>query len=71
MEEIKKSLEDAGCSEDCIRSFLAYKNNGEDGKAVRLLEKHRNELLRELHESQRKIDCLDYISWQMKKEGYL
>lgn len=70
-QKIAQNMMDAGCSENCIRSFIELCTRGETVKAGRILEKQRKELLKELHESQRKIDCLDYLCWCMKKEGRL
>ncbi len=49
-----RNLRDAGCGEEGIRQFL------------RLLSAHRSALLERLHTSQRQIDCLDYLIYQME-----
>ncbi len=69
--EISETMEEAGCSDDCIRRFFECKDKGEMRKADRVLEEQRKELLKELHESQRKIDCLDYLRWEMEKKKSL
>lgn len=66
--EIRENLTDAGCSESCIRSFLDYRDKGDIREADRILEAQRKELLEELHKSQKRIDCLDYLRWCMDQE---
>ena len=33
-----------------------------------MLRKHRCGLMDSLHESQERVDCLDFLVWQMEKE---
>ena len=57
----------AGCVDreaGCIRACICA---GEFDAARRLLRRHRAALLDELHRSQRQIDCLDYIVYQIDK----
>ncbi|MDO5144703.1 MAG: hypothetical protein Q4E72_08940 [bacterium] len=68
-EAIAQNLRDAGCDECLIEQFLA----GEMSlcSQLRLLEKHRCCLLRKLHSTQKQIDCLDFLLWQMKRGARL
>lgn len=67
IEQITENLQAAGCSEECIQEFLAQYECGCQSKCDRLLSRQRRELLENLHQEQRKIDCLDYLVYQMKK----
>ncbi|MCD8223387.1 MAG: hypothetical protein LUC99_00790 [Clostridiales bacterium] len=66
---IIQNMKDAGCGEACIREFLTEYRQGKQKNCDMVLSRHRRELLDQLHQEQRKIDCLDYLSYQMKKGG--
>ncbi|MCC8137932.1 MAG: hypothetical protein LIO76_07710 [Clostridiales bacterium] len=67
-EAIIQNMKDAGCDEACIREFLLEYRQGEKKKCDMLLNRHRRRLLDQLHREQKKIDYLDYLSYQMKKQ---
>ena len=72
---VVKNLEDAGCKPDIISKFLAYRDAGRTRDSLRVLALHRASLLDELHASQDKLNCLDYLIYQIrkdmsKKQGY-
>ena len=60
-----RNLKDAGCSESDIQRFLKLGQAGRRRDQLRLLTMHRATLLDQLHVSQRQIDCLDYLIYQM------
>ena len=60
-----RNLKDAGCSETDIQRFLQLGQEGKQREQLRLLTMHRALLLDQLHVSQRQIDCLDYLVYQM------
>lgn len=68
LKRLKQNLSDAGCcneaSEDIIRMCEA--GNMED--ALRIMRKDRCRLMDELHESGRKVDCLDFLIRTTEKE---
>ncbi len=66
-ERIVQNLKDADCEEELIRKFTDELDNGRVKQALRLLEEHRVDLLERYHESQRSIDCLDYLVFQIEK----
>ena len=41
--------------------------SGKMAEGLKLLAVHRRSLLNHLHEEQKRIDCLDYLVWQMEK----
>lgn len=66
-EDIIQNLRDAGCSEKDIASYLECVKSGREPESFQLLKKQRSRLLDTVHEEQKKIDCLDYLVYQMKK----
>ncbi|MCC8051518.1 MAG: hypothetical protein LIP10_12835 [Clostridiales bacterium] len=67
-EAIIQNMKDAGCDDACIQEFLLEYRQGEKKKCDMLLSRHRRGLLERLHQEQKKIDCLDYLSYQMKRQ---
>lgn len=65
---IIQNLKDAGCDQTTIQIFLDDLHSGKMSKGVRLLEKYRRTLLDVLHQSQAKIDCLDYLLFMLQKQ---
>ena len=64
--EMVRTLQDAGCDEEQIRRFLQFLANDRRRDAQRLLRKHRQALLDRCHAEEHKIDCLDYLTYQME-----
>lgn len=62
-----ENLTDAGCTTDFIEKFMTEWNKDSKNKGLRLLETHRRSLLETLHQAQRRIDCLDYLAYQLQK----
>lgn len=69
--QIVQNLKDAGCTNDFIQAFMASLEQGKASDGVKLLQKHRRFLLDSTHEWQKKIDCLDYLIYQMKESENL
>lgn len=67
-EAVVQNLKDAGCSEEKIAAFMKEFHGERMKEAVRVLEIQRCSLLEELHASQKKIDCLDYLVYQIEKQ---
>lgn len=66
-EDILQNLKDADCSSEFIEEFFKLKKYGHSKLLVQLLFKHKNYLLENLHKAQRKIDCLDYLIFQINR----
>lgn len=62
-----QNLEDAGCTADFIKNFMTKWNHGKKNEELRLLETHRRSLLDTLHQDQKRIDCLDFLVYQLQK----
>ena len=64
-----RNLKDAGCSEADIQRFLKLGQAGRRRDQLQILATHRAALLEQLHASQRQIDCLDYLVYQMSSRS--
>ena len=60
------NLEDAGCNPEFAERFLALEQSGQYREQLRLLSDHRRQLLDRLHREERRIDCLDYLVYQIE-----
>ena len=67
-ETVIQNLEDAGCSAEFIQKYLEISASGGTSVRLRLLESQRKEVLGQLHAEQRKLDCLDYLRYQLQKD---
>lgn len=61
-DKITQNLKDAGCKKLLIEQILALDLK----EQLKLLAKHRANLLDELHKNQKQIDCLDYLVFNLK-----
>ena len=60
------NLEDAGCKECDIECFLNEFSKGNKEESLKVLMKHRKALLDSIHADQKRIDCLDYLIYQIQ-----
>lgn len=58
---------DAGCSREKITDICRLYDAEQMQEVMRMLRKHRCLLMNELHKSQEKVDCLDYLVRQLDK----
>ena len=66
--EMTQALRDAGCDEAAATELVKLYNEGQTAKAQKLLSRHRKELLDGIHAEERKISCLDYLLYNMRKD---
>lgn len=66
---LRQNLLDAGCSGDMIRRCMDLAGKQECGELLRILACHRRELLNAVHQNEKQIDCLDYLVYQIEKQG--
>ncbi len=66
-EAVIQNLKDAGCNEDTIDRFMECMKNGASKEQLRILSQHRRELLDKIHIEQKRIDCLDYLVYQIER----
>lgn len=67
-EAIIQNLMDAGCDSTTISAFVEDIHAEKIAEGLKLLAVHRRSLLDELHREQKRIDCLDYLVYKMKKQ---
>ena len=65
---VKNNLLDAGCSEDSAIMVERLCSEGRLDDALHQMRVIRCDLMEELHQSQRKVDCLDHLIRQTEKE---
>lgn len=66
-EAVIQNLKDAGCGPDIIEDFLFYFDRNQIEKQLELLEAHRKQLLNIVHMEEKRICCLDYLVYQIKR----
>ena len=64
-----RNLKDAGCGPLLIEKILALHESGNIREELRLLAAQRSGLLEKVHAAQKKVDCLDYLVFNMKQEN--
>ena len=65
---IKCNLMDAGCSDESASFVNGLVQTGRLTDALHEMKVIRCDLMDALHQSQRKVDCLDYLKKKKKKE---
>jgi hypothetical protein len=64
---VVQNLKDAGCDENTIADFMQKLRQGNELEGLKILQLHRRFLLNQLHDEQKKIDCLDYLVYKISK----
>ena len=67
LEKIIINMRDAGCTGEDIRKAEQLYDRGDTDALLRCFRKCRCDLMEELHNSQRKVDCLDFLIRQTEK----
>ena len=67
-EETVICLKDCGCDERTAEQFLAYEKEDRTKDQIRLLNKSRRSLMDDLHKSQKKVDCIDFIIRELEQK---
>ncbi len=68
LERIKQNLSDVRCPEETARNILRMCKAGNLDGALQMMKKDRCRLIDEMHESGRKVDCLDILIRSTEKE---
>ena len=53
---------------EMVAEFMKLGIAGNRQNQLKLLEQHRKRLLEKVHTNEKRIDCLDYLVFQMNKE---
>ena len=65
---VEQNLEDAGCTKDFIKHYMSLQDHGKEKEQVEILEGYRKELVKQMHDVQEKLDCLDYLLFYKRKQ---
>lgn len=65
---VLQNLTDAGCTDEMVEKFMALQDSEDEEQQIRLLSGHRKHLLEKLHKDEKRIDCLDYLIYQMQNK---
>ena len=65
--ELIQNLKDSGCDEETIERVCGLCQAGYTEDAIRSLRVFRGGLMEELHQSQHRVDCLDYLVHKLQK----
>ena len=63
-----RNLKDAGCGKMEIERYFKMRAEGKEQEQFRLLSAHRVKLLDQVHASQERLDCLDYLLYSMRNK---
>ena len=69
VEAVEQNLRDAGCSDEFVVTFMQVWGTGTLQEQLRLLSRQRGVLLDGIHAAQKKLDCLDYLRYQLQKQA--
>lgn len=67
VEKIVQNMRDAGCGEAAVSQARRLYLAGDEKDLLRLLRRCRGSLLEEVHQCQRKLDCLDHLIYQRER----
>ncbi len=67
LEDVEENLRDAGFGEEAAAEFINCVAEGDVNRQLKLLACHRAELLRHIHSEEERLNCLDYLVYQVKK----
>lgn len=65
---ILQCLKDCGCDERTAEQFIAYGQEARLRDQIRLLNRRRRSLMDDLHENQRKVDCIDFMIRELEQK---
>lgn len=66
---IYQNLMDAGCDAKTTENCMSFVRAGNFGGMLPILLQYRKALLGSVRSGQKKIDCLDYLIYQIQKMG--
>ena len=64
---LRQNLIDAGCESEIVQQCMELAQGQRTEEMKRILTRHRQTLLDMIHAEQKKIDCLDYLFYNMEK----
>lgn len=67
--DVIQNLQDAGCNKETIDQFMDCLKRGTRGEQLQILSQQRKKLLDSVHAELKRIDCLDYLVYQLQKNA--
>lgn len=64
---VTEVLTDAGCDKKMIDDFIKISRNNKE--ISKWLDKRRSEILDEVHKHTKELDCLDFLTYQIRKSA--
>ena len=68
IEQLRTTLADAGCGAGEADRIIRMYESGSRREALQQMRKSRCKLMEQLHESGRKVDCMDFLIRSTEKE---
>ena len=65
---VRQCLKDCGCDERTAEQFLAYGQEARRRDQIRHLNRRRRSLMDDLHENQKKVDCIDFMIRELERK---
>lgn len=62
-----QNLKDAGCDDELIAQFSDLNTQSKTHEQLRVLAGYRQRLVEQLHQNQKRVDCLDYLIYSLRK----
>lgn len=66
----RQNLIDAGCGPELVRQCVSLVQQKETSELMRVLSRHRRVLLDIVHQNEKRIDCLDYLIYNLEKQNH-
>ena len=67
IEELMQGLKDSGCSEEAAARICCLCSAGDYKEMLRQMKKQRCALVEKMHESQKKVDRMDYLIYKQER----
>lgn len=67
---LRQNLHDAGCDSCLTEQCMCLYREGRLGEMLRILAAHRKAVLTGVREKQKQIDCLDYLTNQIRQQNH-
>lgn len=64
---IYQNLIDAGCDLQTTRQCMSFLEEGRISEILLILSRHKSALINSVHTGQKQIDCLDFLTYKLKK----
>ena len=69
VQKIIQNLKDAGFDSKTVEQVIGLEEEGKTKEQLDLLSRHRRQLLDRVHREGKRIDCLDYLVYQIQKSN--